>query len=232
MSKLYRCRVYLFCLYQLLEIPANKIGENCNVTPNTIYYWLSKFDIPRRTKKEATKIAMNRPEVKRNHRRAMKVALNKPEYKIKQSKIMKIVYSNPEVREKISGKNSGSWIENWNDLKKDSKHIRMRKELGKIGIFEPDNCPNCNKPKSKKRKFDLMNIDHQYKNNPSEWFYICTKCHTGIYEFLAGLKKGKYISIPNFINNLLQLQTRIEREQLLKKVILKYVNNIEICEVV
>ena len=230
MSKLYKCRVYLFCLYWLLELPANKIGEDCNVTPNTIYNWLSKFNIPRRTKKEATKIAMNRPEVKKNHRKVMKLALNKPKYKVKQSKIMKIVYSNPEVREKISGENSSSWIE-WKELMLLSKHIRMRKELVKIGIFEPDYCPICNKPKGEK-KLDLMNIDHQYNENIFDYYYICTKCHTGVYEFLAGLKKGKIKPIPNLIQNLSQLQTRIEREQLLKNVILKYINKIEICEVI
>ena len=87
----------------------------------------------------------------------------------------------------------------------------------------PNICPICDKKPKDKKKLDLMNIDHTYKERPLDWYYICSKCHEGKYHYLAGLKKGKTIkSIPNLIHNLLQLETREERFQLLREVISKY----------
>ena len=64
-----------------------------------------------------------------------------------------------------------------------------------------------------------MNLDHKYLDNTLDYYYMCIWSHK-IYDFLAGLRKHKTIKpIPNLIKNLLQLKTREEREQLLKKVI-------------
>lgn len=50
--KKYKCRGYLFCMYELLELSTLKIGKECNVGFETIRRWLIKFDIKRRTKSE------------------------------------------------------------------------------------------------------------------------------------------------------------------------------------
>ncbi len=143
------------------------------------------------------------------------------------SEAQKIVRNRPDYKEMHNGENSPLWKEDFNDLCYHSKHNRKRKELTKIGVFEPEYCPICDKPKGK-RRIDLMNINHQYENNILDYYYMCKKCHEGINHYLVGLWKGKIKPIHNLIENLLQLKTREEREQLLKKVILKCKNLIKL----
>ena len=298
MTKLYRCRAYLYCVYELCEMTPNeiskeykvgvwviyrllrkfnlkrkkylnknkewlyhqyiklrksttKIGKECRVCSGTIHYWLKKFNIKREnplykdkkwlknqyiklkksTREIGKKLGINNNIIiywlekfnipKRSRNKVMKIAMNKPETNKKRSKTLKTTYNNPKIRAKISGKNNGGWKE-WKELGYNRKHIRIKKMLAKIDIFKPDICPFCGKLKSK-RKLDLMNINHTYKENTLDWYYICQHCHLGIYHFLVGFE-GEYKTIkpiPNLINNLLQLKTREEREQLLKEVILK-----------
>ncbi len=71
-----------------------------------------------------------------------------------------------------------------------------------------------------------MNVDHEYREDPLDYYYICSKCHEGKYHSLAGIKGRKENNykikpIPNLIKNLLKLKTRKECEELLKEVILK-----------
>ena len=54
-TKSYRCRAYLFCIYELLEIPSPKIAKECRVNKSTIMYWLRKFNIRIRPRSERTK---------------------------------------------------------------------------------------------------------------------------------------------------------------------------------
>lgn len=134
------------------------------------------------------------------------------------SEAQKINQNKLEVRTKKSGENSNMW-KKWDELTYRRKHGRIRKMLEKMGIFKPIICPICDK---KHNKIDLMNIDHQYKENTLDYYYMCNHCHTGVYEYLAGLVEGhKTIkSVPNLIGDLLKLKTRIEREKLLKEIIL------------
>ena len=211
--RLYKCRVYLFCLYILCKKSTYEIGEMCRVGYNTINNWLRKFNIRIRPKSEANKIAQNRPEVR--------IKINE-------------IWNNPDYREMHSGENSRlygkygkehpNWKENYKEISYFTKHRRMHITLVEMGILEPDYCPYCNKPKSKKRKLDLINLFHIYLENPLDYYFMCQKCHN-IYHSLAGLggkTSGITIKpIPNLIKNLKQLQTREEREKLLKEVILK-----------
>ncbi len=127
------------------------------------------------------------------------------------------------MKDKNKGKNNPNWKENYEELGLVGKHKRMRRILEEMGIFESEICPKCGK-KPRIENMHLMNLDHEYRNNPNEWFYMCNYCHK-IYHSLAGL--GGKIGIvtikpiPNLIKNLLQLKNREEREQLLKEVILK-----------
>jgi len=49
--------------------PIHIIADELNTTYDTIRQWLIKFDIPRRSISEATKLAMKNPEVKNNMRK-------------------------------------------------------------------------------------------------------------------------------------------------------------------
>ena len=51
-TKLYRCRAYLFCMYELLELSSPQIAKECKVIPIIIRRWLKKFNIRIRTKSE------------------------------------------------------------------------------------------------------------------------------------------------------------------------------------
>ncbi len=51
--KLYKCRGYLFCIYELLEKSTTQIAKEYKVHRHTILYWLRKFNIKRRTIREA-----------------------------------------------------------------------------------------------------------------------------------------------------------------------------------
>ncbi|KKK49370.1 hypothetical protein LCGC14_3135750, partial [marine sediment metagenome] len=175
-KKQYNNKKYLLHQYIDLKKSVNQIAGELDINQDVksiqvIYYWLRKFNIPRRP-------------------------INKA---------LKILY----------------WKE-WDDLNTYYKHKRMRNILKEMGIFRPEYCPYCNKPKGK-RKLHLMNINHQYNNISNEWFYICSYCHTKVYHYLAGLEKrnGKIKPIPNLIEDLKKLETREEREQLLKNVIKK-----------
>jgi len=48
-NKLYQCRNYLFCNFELLQLPAYQIAKDCNCSMSTIQIWLRKFNIKRKT---------------------------------------------------------------------------------------------------------------------------------------------------------------------------------------
>lgn len=52
-TKLYHCRGYLFCMYELLGKSTIQIVKECKVNHVTILNWLGKFNIKRRTRSEA-----------------------------------------------------------------------------------------------------------------------------------------------------------------------------------
>lgn len=243
-TKLYKCRGYLFCLYELCKMSCKEINEMCGVSHWTIWFWLRKFNIKREKplykdkkwlyqkyielKMSTCKIGrecevsgatirnwlrkFNIP--RRSISEAQKITQNRSNVKAKKSKSMM-----GKNKNKYKGENSSRWKE-WNEISKNTKHHRMKKILSEMGIIEPEYCPDCNEKPETEREMHLMNIDHKYRNKPHEWFYICEKCHKGIYHSLAGLggkTSGVVIKpIPNLINNLLELQTRTERYQLLK----------------
>ncbi len=45
MNKLYKCRGYLFCMYELLEISSKQIARECGASNSTIKLWLRRFNI-------------------------------------------------------------------------------------------------------------------------------------------------------------------------------------------
>ncbi|KKM78439.1 hypothetical protein LCGC14_1360070, partial [marine sediment metagenome] len=213
-EKLYMNKGWLIHMYIELELSPYEIGEICRVGHVTIHRCLRKFNIPIRSHSEAAKISHNRPEIKK-----------------KISDGQKRVWSDLDYRESHIGENHPmygrcgelhpNWKENYEDLSYEIKHRRIHLMLEEMSIFAPEYCPYCNKPKGK-RKLDLMNLFHTYLENSLDYYYMCQKCHK-IYHSLAGLEKrnSKVKSIPNLIKDLLKLKTRVEREQLLKKVILK-----------
>jgi len=206
----YKNKKWLNNQYTILKLSTTEIAKKYGLKTWVIRYWLRKFNIPMRSCSEAMKIAMNRPEVKKKMSKAQKITHNKLEYRERMSKVM---------MGKNKGENSPHWKE-WEEICYEHKHYRIKRMLEEEGIFEPNICPICNK-KSNIRKMNLMNINHQYKENPLDYYYICGKCHIGKYHYLSGLKKCKKIKpIPNLIKNLLSLKTREERFKLLKEVIL------------
>lgn len=59
-------------------------------------------------------------------------------------------------------------VTSWEKSSVQTKHVRMRRR-----IIKPSLCPLC----GEKKKLTLANIDHEYREHPAEWFYLCYKCH-------------------------------------------------------
>ena len=185
-----------------MELSPYDIYKMYNIGNSTVRRWLKIHKIPIRSRSEAAKISHNKPEFKR-----------------RQSEILKIVMSKSEILAKIRGENNPNWKENYEDLHITAKHKRKRKELKEIGVDEPEYCPICDKKPRIKKYMHLINLDHNYLDNLLDWYYICKWCHD-LYDFSTGLRKNVNIKkSPNLIKNLLNLKTREERFQLLKKVI-------------
>jgi hypothetical protein len=79
-------------------ITANKVKKYCSKQCKSIYMLTDKYHEERSA---ATRLAMNKPSVKRRQRKAIKAALNKPEIKEKHRAICKIIQNKPEVKRKI-----------------------------------------------------------------------------------------------------------------------------------
>ena len=124
---------------------------------------------------------------------------------------------------KYTGVNNSNW-KNWEELSGLShKHRRIEQELANMKIFKPKCCPVCNVID---KCIDLMNLDHQYSENPLDYYYLCRYCHNIIYHCLVGFKKSKKIPVnPNLLPALLQLEIREEREELLKETLSEFIRN-------
>ena len=112
----YKDKNWLFNQYIELKKSMKEIGKLCNVNGGAIHYWLKKFNIETRSVSESTKIAMNKPEIKKRHKKA----LNKPETKEKMSISQKIRFSDPKERKKASELHKG--------IKQSKEHIKKRVE--------------------------------------------------------------------------------------------------------
>ena len=205
----YKCRGYLFILYDLLKMSALKIATECGVMSSTIWRWLKKFNIVTRTHSKAVKGAKN-PMYGKHH---------SPETKQKISKAKKGKYTG--VKHPMYGRtgvNNPNW-KNWEELSGYSrKHVRMKQALANMGIFKPDYCPVCN---VKDTRIELINLDHTYQNNILDYYYLCQYCHDKIYHCLIGIKKSKKIPVDYaFMSELFTLQSYEKRRLLLNEVVL------------
>ena len=149
--KQYRCRGYLFCMYELLELSSIQIGKECDTNGNTILRWLRKFNIRVRTKSEA------------------------------QTGDKAPMYGRTGVNAPMYGKTGNkhpTW--KGNDVKNltiAAIHKRLRKTKPKP---TDGKCEICNKVKDKygKTRLELSNIkDHQYTLNPDDYQYAHRSCH-------------------------------------------------------
>lgn len=79
-EKLYKCRVYLFCLYVLCQLSVFKIGEICGVGHSTIYRWLNEFNIPIRQRKSIVKkIRVKKIRVKKSNPKRFTYLIKNPD---------------------------------------------------------------------------------------------------------------------------------------------------------
>ena len=58
----------------------------------------------------------------------------------------------------------------WEEASTKTHHSRMAKRLPK----KPLACPNCGKVKM----IHLTNKDHLYSEDPNDWQYLCSQCHS------------------------------------------------------
>jgi DNA-directed RNA polymerase subunit RPC12/RpoP len=60
-------------------------------------------------------------------------------------------------------------------------------------IDKPDVCPNCGKPS---KLLELHNISGDYSRDPSDWVYLCRKCHFRLDGRISNItKEGREISL-------------------------------------
>ncbi|KKM25453.1 hypothetical protein LCGC14_1594820 [marine sediment metagenome] len=184
--KLYKCRVYLFCNYELLGINSVQIGKECGVCGFTIRKWLRNFNIRIKTKSEIT-------SGKKNSMYG-RIGEKSPTYGKHWS-------WSEESKEKISGKNNpnygrtgekhpmfgktGKNHPNWKgddvkNLSVNQIHIRVRKVKPKPADGK---CKLCHKIADKKgrTKLELYNITkyHHLSLNPDDYQYAHKSCHKG-----------------------------------------------------
>ena len=58
----------------------------------------------------------------------------------------------------------------WERASVTTKHSIMRKRMD---VNKPLKCPICKEIK----KLELSNKDHEYKEDLSDWHYLCHQCH-------------------------------------------------------
>jgi len=58
----------------------------------------------------------------------------------------------------------------WDKASVTTKHRIIR---GRMENNKPLKCPIC----GKERKLELSNKDHEYKETPADWRYLCHQCH-------------------------------------------------------
>lgn len=68
----YKNKIWLTYQYITFKKSIEQIAKEQKTSNSTIYRWLKKFNIPRRTKSEARKIAINKPELRKKISEAMK----------------------------------------------------------------------------------------------------------------------------------------------------------------
>lgn len=88
MIKLYQNREWLYQKYWIEELSPFQIGKIYNINHKTIRIWLKLLNIPIRSISEATKIAMNNPEVKKKVSITSKKMWKKSGFKEKHHKAM------------------------------------------------------------------------------------------------------------------------------------------------
>jgi len=117
----YKNRDWLYDQYWNKEKPISQIAKECSCGNTTIYRWMIKFDIPRRTQSE-------------------------------------------------------SQTKHWDELLYGQKHKIIKKLKPKPSKRM---CELCNQVYDQyhKKKLDLMNIDHQYKEDLKDWKYAHRSCH-------------------------------------------------------
>ena len=117
--KSWQNRDCLYKKYWIEKLPMIKIADICNCAENTIFYWMKKFGIPRRTLSEAQKDKSQSEETKR---------------RIKQAHIgMK---ASEDTRKKMREAKTGKKSNNW-------KGGRTIHDKGYILIWMPEH-PYCN----------------------------------------------------------------------------------------
>ena len=170
-TKLYQCRCYLFCMYELLDKNSNQIAKECRVGATTILRWLRKFNIRIKTNIE---IRIGEKNGMYGIRRYGEKA---PFY----GKHHSDKYKN-QLSDKMKGRKGGmtpSWKgDDIKNLSYNSIHRRVRtnKPLSVDG-----KCRICYKVVDKKGiiKLELSNIteDHRLSLNPDDYQDVHHSCH-------------------------------------------------------
>lgn len=170
--KQYRCRGYLFCMYELLEKSTPKIAKECGVVQSIIYKWLRKFNIRTRTNSEAQTGEKNPMYGKMSGK-------DNPMYGTDKTGEKNPMYGkhwSEESKDKMRGKNNPNWKEDGN-ISVNAIHKRIAKTKPKPSDGK---CKICHKVKDKygKTKLVLSNLkDHHYTLNPDEYQWIHESCH-------------------------------------------------------
>jgi len=152
--KEYRNKKWLYFHYIELKQSTKEIGDICNCRDFIIGRWLKRFNILVRSKSEATKLAMNKPEIKKKFLEANRA-----------------FHKNPEYRKKMSENRKGEKNPNW---KGDNVSISALHSWIKDHKPKPNFCEICNK---KTDKLDCANISGEYKRDINDFQWICRKCH-------------------------------------------------------
>lgn len=176
MKEIYKCRGYLFCLYELLGKSTTQIAKECGASASTIWYWLRKFSIKIRTISETNKGIKNPMYGRTGVNAPMygRTGVNSPLFGKHRSK---------ETKKKISDTRKGKYD--------DENHPRWKgNEAGNVAIHqwvakhkplpEDDKCEICYQITNENgiTKLELSNIKvHQYTRNIDDYQWTHHSCH-------------------------------------------------------
>lgn len=170
-TKSYKCRGYLFCMYELLELSSLKIAKECGVSGATIRNWLREFNIRIRI--------LNHPLYRR-------VGVNAPNYG---KHWFWSEESKERSKERIRGKNHpnygkrGAESSGWrgNDVGIGALYYRVRKNKPKP---TDSKCEQCNKIVDENGiiKLELLHIkNYRHTDNPDDYQWVHRSCNRKYY---------------------------------------------------
>ena len=211
----YRQKAWLAVRYIDDQMSGPEIAELCGVSCHTIYAWMKRLDIPRRSRSNANRLAPPRTAEMRQKQSASARAswAQHPEWRQKQSKLTRVAWergdfggayrakhkairADPAFRANLSEHTRRLWESGFFDFRRTGRggYGSDFSEAFKIAIRKRDNytCQVCREPGK-----SVHHIDYDKgKTTPGNCITLCRCCHSrtgGRHEYWQAILEGVLI---------------------------------------